>query len=446
MTRHPEDGPLTLTNVEGAERLQVRVALLRVADGPDRGAELEVHADPVVLGGHENADLRLTDPTVSSRHAEIVLTAAGFLLRDLGSKNGTYANGLRVDRIYLTPGATVRLGHSTLEVADAGHVQEYELSAVRRFGRLVGASLPMRRLYATLDSVAPTELTVLLEGETGTGKGLVAEEIHRHSARSDGPLQVLDCGAIPPELIESQLFGHERGAFTGAVSTQPGLAELAHGGTLFLDEVGDLPLELQPKLLRLIEGRQFARVGDPRLRTVDVRFIAATNVQLDQSVARGRFRQDLFYRLAVVRLRVPALRERIEDLPALVEHLARAVSPGTELDIGGLVPLLCNHHWPGNVRELRNVVERLTLLPPSEALPTPVRPRSAEANLFDYHEARERALDQFERLFVVSLVQQTGGNITRAAELAGVSRRYITRLMAKHGLDRRSIASPDGEP
>jgi DNA-binding NtrC family response regulator len=433
--------PLTLTSIDGAEKLQVRVALLHVMDGPDRGAELPVEAEPVVIGGGETCDLRLADPTVSSRHVEIALTARGFLLRDLGSKNGTHVNGLRVDRAYLAPGATVRLGGSTLEVLEADQVQEYELSPRRRFGRLVGGSLPMRRLYATAESAASTDLTVLLEGETGTGKGLVAEEIHRQSARADGPLQVFDCGSVPPELVESELFGHVKGAFTGAVSDQVGLVESADGGTLFLDEVGELPLELQPKLLRLLEARQFMRVGDPRLRTVDVRFIAATNLPLDVEVAQGRFRQDLYYRLAVIRLRVPALRERIEDLPALVNHLARAISPEAAVEIGGLVPLLSNHLWPGNVRELRNVVERLTLLPPSEALPTPVRPSEPIENLFDYHAARERALDQFERVFVTSLLQQTGGNITRAAEIAGVSRRYVTRLMTKHGIDRRSVVS-----
>jgi DNA-binding NtrC family response regulator len=426
-----------------SSKMRLRLAMLRVVEGPDRGAEVEISADPVLLGSHPSCNLVLTDQTVSSRHAEIVLRPAGYLLRDLGSKNGVFVNNLRAEQVYLAPGARIRIGKTCLEVVDSGRTAEFDLSGASRFGRLLGGSLPMRRLFATLESVAKTDLTVLLEGETGTGKGLVAEEIHRGSSRAEGPLETFDCGSVQPNLIESELFGHEKGAFTGAVSTHIGAVERADGGTLFLDEIGDLPADLQPKLLRMLESRQFTRVGGTKAQTVALRFIAATNRRLEQEVATGQFRQDLYYRIAVLRVTVPPLRERLDDLPLLVDHFFRDTLPEGESPVdrfGGLVPLMATYDWPGNVRELRNVVERLTLLSPEEALPTPIRPGGALADLRAYHEARERAIDQFERVYVRDLLRQTAGNVTRAAELAQVSRRYVTRLMTKHQIDRKETS------
>jgi len=446
MTRDaPQGGVATLTAGRRGQpgTMRLRLARLRVIEGADAGVEVELSADPVTIGSHRSCALVLADPTVSARHAETALRPAGYIVRDLGSKNGVFVNDVRVDQAYLSPGACITLGSTRIEVEDPGKVVTYELSGARRFGALVGASVAMRRLFAALERAAPTDLTILLAGETGTGKTLVAREIHNHGPCPRGPFETFDCGSVQPNLVESELFGHERGAFTGAVSSHVGAIERADGGTLFLDEIGELPLGLQPKLLRTLESRQFMRVGGTRPRKARVRFIAASNRRLDRDVRDGRFRQDLYYRIAVVHIEVPALRDRIEDLPLLVDHFATSLGIAVESPsdrVRGLVPLLANHGWPGNVRELRNVVERLSVLSPEQALPTALRPDAAAEDLLAYEEARQRALDHFERLYVRDLLRHTRGNVSQAAELSGVSRRYLCRLMARHEIDRREAA------
>jgi DNA-binding NtrC family response regulator len=442
--------PVTLAVAGRPQTLLVKLAALRVVEGPDAGAEHEIGETPVVIGTHPSCSLLLHDRTVSSRHAEIGLRPAGYLLRDLGSRNGIVAGGWRVEQIYLAPGMRLALGGSVLEVVDLERSVELALSAEDRLGDLVGGSTAMRRVFALLESCARSEATVLLEGETGTGKEAAAEALHRASAVADGPFVVFDCSAVSPALIESELFGHERGAFTGAVATHVGALERAAGGTLFMDEIGELPLAQQPKLLRAMEAQCFQRVGGQRPIQRRARIVAATRRNLGHEVRRGRFRQDLYYRLAVLRIAIPPLRERLGDLPLLIDHFSRQYfpdQPSVRLRAPGLIPVLASYGWPGNVRELRNVVERLGLLPPDRALPTPLRAATAPASPGRYARRREQAVGEFERGYLCELLRFTGGNVTQAAEVAGLSRRHLTRLIAEHQIDRLALDDdPGGEP
>lgn len=323
-----------------------------------------------------------------------------------------------------------------------------------RFGRALGGCRVMLDLFACLERLASCDVTLLLEGETGTGKDVLAESVHLRSRRAKGPFVVFDCGATAPTLTESELFGHERGAFTGATGSRPGVFEQAAGGTLFLDELGELPLELQPKLLRVLEKRQVRRLGGTRMIDVDVRIVAATNRQLLKQVELGKFRADLYYRLETTKLTVPALRERLADLPLLVHHFAETL-PLTDSS-NSLPPAVWErfyaYRWPGNVRELRNAVHRYFLMPDT---PLDLSPRVSEAGepsapkhlaghapmpehrpptsgLGPLPQARRRAVDLFEREYVHAILAQTSGNVTRAAALAGVSRQMMTRLSKKH--------------
>jgi DNA-binding NtrC family response regulator len=427
---------LTISRSGRAEKLVIRRAALRVLNGPEAGLELELDHTPFAIGKHPSSDLLLTHPSVSMHHAEIVLRGPGYLLRDLGSRNGVTVGGWLVERIYLGPSMVLALGEVMLEVVDLQRDAELVLSQSDRFGQVIGKAPSMRRVFATLETVAGSGSTVLLEGETGTGKGALAEALHQLGSKADGPFVVFDCASTPATLMESELFGHERGAFTGAVAPRAGALENADGGTLFLDEIGELATDLQPKLLRAVETRQVRRVGGGETRTVDIRIIAATNQNLDRLVQHGRFRDDLFYRLAVVRIRVPPLRERLEDLPVLLDHFSKVLGHESSVRdrFPGLLPLLASYEWPGNVRELRNVVERLGLLPLSHALP-PTVPPPAEGQPSPLSQARDLMLDRFERSYLTDVLHHTRGNVTKAAALAGVSRRYLTRLIAKYQID-----------
>jgi len=440
MPRRADDSLVSITtDARGhAQKLVLRAAALRITSGPSQGRQLEIDRSPLVIGSHGSCDLRVEDPTVSSRHAELAFRPGGYLLRDLGSRNGILLGSFRVEQLFLSPGMVLTLGRTQITVVDLDRRVEVPLSRADRFGELVGRSVAMRDLFAQLEAAARSDATVLLEGETGTGKELTAEALHQASHRAEGPFVVFDCAAIPSGLAESELFGHVKGAFTGADSTRAGALERAHGGTLFLDEVGELPLALQPKLLRAIESRRFTPVGGAAARSVDVRFVAATHRALDHEVRKKAFREDLYYRLAVVRLRVPPLRERLDDLPLLIERLARVCrEEGASERLLGVLPLLQSYTWPGNVRELRNVVERLGVLPIDDALPSMVLGRERPSDpkrMASFVDARDRALEQFERLYLIDLLGATGGNITQAAAIAEVSRRYLTRLVAKHKL------------
>jgi transcriptional regulator with GAF, ATPase, and Fis domain len=318
------------------------------------------------LGAMEDNDIILNDDTVSRHHCKIIQEDTGYVLVDLRSTNGTFINKVRIREAFLKPGCTISVGQTQLKFNAREEAVEIVPSRNDQCGQLIGGNAKMREIYSILEKIAPTATTVVIEGETGTGKEVVAQTIHELSPRNKGELIVFDCGAVPPNLIESELFGHEKGSFTGAVMTRQGLFEMADKGTLFLDELGELPIDLQPKLLRALEQREVRRVGSSKSIKVDVRIIAATNRNLEEEVRNGRFRQDLFYRLSVVRLMLPALRERTDDIPMLIGHFlttqpynrgadgtqrVRAISRDAQAALQA-------YHWPGNVRELVNVIER----------------------------------------------------------------------------------------
>ncbi len=398
-------------------------------------------AESCAIGAQAGNDLLLDHPTVSRYHCEITVDDRGARVNDLDSLNGTILDGVRVHSGFLRDGSLLQLGQVVVRF-DMGHeINRIPVSPRTRFGSLVGVSVAMRATISLLERAASSDTTVLLEGETGTGKGAAAESLHRAGARRDGPFIVVDCGALSENLLESELFGHEKGAFTGAEARRVGAFEEASGGTIFLDEVGELPHELQPKLLRVLENREIRRVGTNVHRPIDVRVVSATNRDLRAEVNAGRFRADLYYRLAVFKVSLPPLRQRPDDLPELVRALlsgARLLPDHVErLLATDLVSRLRRHAWPGNVRELRNHLERLVLLedllqlepaPPETAGPPP------DLSTLPYADARARALGEFERGYVEALLRRHDGNVSRAASTAGVARVHLYRLLHKHGL------------
>jgi DNA-binding NtrC family response regulator len=423
-------------------KLWSRRIRIEVAKGPDAGKVAELPGLAVRIGTSKDCDFVLTDSTVSRVHLHLRVERDSIRVLDAGSRNGTRIDGTEVRDAYARPDSLIVLGATTLRLRMLSDVVELPLSPRERFGRLVGRSIAMRRVFSVLERAAPTDSTVLVEGETGTGKELVAAGLHEASPRASGPFVVFDCSAAASTLIESALFGHVRGAFTGAVGERPGVFEEAHGGTLFLDEIGELPLELQPKLLRVLEAREVRRLGSSGARRVDVRVVAATNRSLPHEVDRGRFREDLYYRLAVITVRLPPLRERPEDIPLLVRHfesdLATRAQPPAPLP-DSTVAAFSAQSWPGNVRELRNAVDRALALgspaqweaqAPSAPSPTALGVSLTEPLLL----GRQRLLEAYEREYITLALQETGGNVSRAAALAGVGRKFMQQAMKRYGL------------
>jgi transcriptional regulator with PAS, ATPase and Fis domain len=421
---------------------------LVVAVGPDAGASFVSTDERSVIGTHESADFRLTDPTVSRFHCEIDPTGGKPIVRDLGSRNGTVVGGVSTLAAHLSPGARLVLGLSQLIFEPRSDQAKLPISTHERFGRLVGRSPSMRRVFKLLEQAAATDATVLLEGETGTGKEVAAESLHQASARAAQPFVVVDCGAIPPELLESELFGHERGAFTGASGSRDGAFEEARGGTIFLDEIGELPIDLQPKLLRALDKREVKRVGGNKYFPVDVRIVAATNRDLKKEVNEKRFRADLFYRLAVLRVHIPALRDRLEDLSDLVASVLEGLRqhyPG-EIDTvtsPEFLAELARHEWPGNVRELRNYLERCLALraPPSVRSERVAPPNATAVSIGDLADAsrplkvaRERWTRALERHYLEDMLRRSGDNVAAAARAAQVDRMHFYRLLWRHGI------------
>ena len=441
-------------------RIHIRRAVIRCISGPEAGASWTMERDVIHIGSNKTADIVLTDPTVSRRHAEIRRGRDGVILRDLGSMNGTFVGQVRAKEVYLGADTLFRVGRTEMSFTPADEVIDVEPSQADHFENLLGNSVAMREVFGLLERVAPTDLTVLISGETGTGKELASRAVHTRSKRSTGPFVVFDCGAAPENLIESELFGHNRGAFTGAVDSRPGVFEMAHGGTIFLDEIGELPLELQPKLLRVLEQREVRRVGATKTKPIDVRVVAATNRNLREEVDRGRFREDLYYRLAVVEMGMPSLRERVEDLPMLARHLLERSTHNTSVRAidQHVLDVFSEYHWPGNVRELNNVIERA--LPFSDgatismsALPESMRPASQRTTStvmtpsaqpaqgdepLPFKDAKDQLISAFERQYLVDLLDRHDGNVSKAARAADMDRKSITRLMKKHNITRDS--------
>jgi transcriptional regulator with GAF, ATPase, and Fis domain len=417
---------------------------LLVLSGPDQGKELELERGTYLIGKAPGCALVLTDSAVSRQHLEIRLTESGVVVKDLDSTNGSFFGGAKFSTLTVGAGAIITVGGSELKLTSAERARPAILpSSADRFGRLIGRSLRMREVYAMLERVAQSDVAVLIEGETGTGKELCAEAIHSAGARANKPFVICDLAGISRSLIESELFGHVRGAFTGADRDREGAFAAAHGGTIFIDEVGELELDAQPRLLRALEQRKVKPVGAASWRDVDVRVIAATNRDLREEVRAARFRDDLYHRLAVVRITLPPLRERKEDIPLLVHAFldGRGIRVPDET-----LALLHDYDWPGNVRELKNVIERGVslmggaeeLVPSLLGLERPIgQPPSAPwatIGTEGFREAKERLIAAWERDYVTQLLKRTGGNVSQAAREGGIDRVYLHRLMKKHAI------------
>lgn len=420
---------------------------LCVIAGPDKGRTLVLDGreqNRALVGQSPSCDLRLSDTSASRRHLAITRRGGRLLLSDLGSTNGTYVESVQIVEAYVGGGETVTLGATRLRI-DRRTTRVVEPPAEDGFGQVRGASPAMRRLYPLCRRLAESDIPLVIEGETGTGKEVLAEAIHAASRRRDGPFVVFDCTTVPPSLLESELFGHERGAFTGATSQRKGVFEQAIGGTLLIDEIGDLELSLQSRLLRAVERGEIRRVGGSAFITVDVRVIAATRRDLDREVQEGRFRDDLFHRLTVGRIELPPLRERQGD----VELLARSFWVELGGAIGALPPELVRSWtvdpWPGNVRELRNAVARRLALG-EQAVPAPspsapgagvgpgASPGSSESDgallALPYPRARDEALERFTQRYVGALLAQHQGDVAKAAAASGIGLRYFQKLRA----------------
>jgi transcriptional regulator with GAF, ATPase, and Fis domain len=419
---------------------------LEVVSGPNAPSSHLLDVLEFRIGKSSANHLTLADPAVSRFHCVIEYTPRGLLLRDLGSTNGTRVGNCWVERAYLNPNVPIQVGHSTLQVVTVDLNRALPTPAPSETGML-GSSEAIERLLAAIPT-AKSGVTILLEGETGTGKSLLAETIHQSGPRAKHPYVVVDCGAIAATLIESELFGHERGAFTGATERRVGAFEAADGGTIFLDEIGELPLPLQPKLLRALEERTIKLVGSHKSVRVDVQVIAATNRELPEAVSRGEFRADLYYRLDALRVRLPPLRDRRQDIPVLIEKFARRVRPVIDpAFLERLTRTLAGREeWPGNIRELRNAVEKAILLGelPAQAtaplstltLPPTDEPGNSgfDANL-SFRAAKDRAMSDWERVFLRSLVDHSRGNLSMAARLVQMDRGHLRSLLRRYQID-----------
>ncbi len=418
----------------------------RIVYEGDETRSVVVGPEPVVIGRDPACQLVVQDTGVSSMHAELVATPRGVRLRDLGSKNGTWVGDLEIREVYLTGSTSFWIARTELRF-EAVKPEKVDLPEIERFGPLYGTSASMRDLFRRLQKGAPTDLTVLVQGETGTGKELVAEAVHQASSRKSGPFVVVDCGSIAPTLAEATLFGHEKGAFTGATSSRESPFVEATGGTIFLDELGELPLDVQPKLLRALAERRIKRVGSNTYEPFDARVVAATRRDLEAAVNAGTFRSDLYFRLAQVRAFVPPLRQRLEDVPGLIRHMLdqmgakaawRRVSRST-------LDRLLRYDWPGNVRELRNAVAvALALAEEGEPLDIAAavglkaaKPKGkiVEATAIRaYHDAKREALQQFERAYFKQLVDATNGNVAEISRRTGLQRTHVRKYLRLHGL------------
>ncbi|MCB9597169.1 MAG: sigma 54-interacting transcriptional regulator [Sandaracinaceae bacterium] len=463
-------GPGPATKITYIDGRPTTITLRRCQLALIRGEELKEYVferDVVTLGAMEDNDLVVDDETVSRNHCRIVREGDQYLLIDNGSTNGTFINRVRIREAFLHANCTITLGKTDIKFQAVDEKLHIVPSDRERYGDIIGRDRSMREIYAILEKIAPTDTTVVIEGETGTGKEVVARTIHQQSRRRDGPFMVFDCGAVPENLIESELFGHEKGSFTGAIGTRQGIFEMAHGGTVFLDELGELQLDLQPKLLRVLEQREVKRVGGGKPIKVDVRIVAATNRDLEAEVRAGRFREDLFYRLTVVRLLLPPLRDRRDDVLLLARHFLTQGRFNRDR-LGGkkvtdfaddVIERLNAYEWPGNVRELHNVVERAVSFAENEVVVLEDLPdhiaytrRGDSGSLSEktnpnislpdggpelagpFKDVKEAWIASFEEDYIAKLLEKNGGNISHAAKEADIDRKYFRKLMKKYGI------------
>jgi DNA-binding NtrC family response regulator len=435
------------TEVNEAPRPSERAPVPRLLAirGPGAGSGLAMTSSLATVGRHRTNDLVLADPRVSAVHLEVRRAGARVRVRDASSTNGTWLGAHRIVEMDLAPGAEITLGGTVLRLDEGDGATPAALSRKSEFGEVAGASTPMRELFVVLERIAPTTLTVLVQGETGTGKEQVARAIHQNSPRAAAPFVVIDATALPESLAESLLFGHERGAFTGADHRRIGLFEAADHGTVFLDEIGELPPELQAKFLRVLERREITRVGGTAPVKIDARVIAATHRDLRREIESGRFREDLFFRLAQVRVVVPPLRDRSEDIPLLCSAFLREVGACAAIDADAMADLQAQP-WPGNVRELRNVIARAVALASGPSIRHAdvagegygfrgTRDERAALDLAgSFASAKAQAIERFERAYLAALMRRSGDNLSRAAREADLARHHLRDLLKKRGL------------
>ncbi len=435
----------SVTSASMAAARPPRTFVLTAVSGPDSGTSFEIDVSRggrVLIGQSPACAVRLADPAVSRRHAAFDIVDGSLRLTDLGSTNGTFVNGVRAREVALAGGETVHVGSDVFRLEPGGDSVEQTTELQSSFGRFVGASPEIRRLYPTMRRIAASDIPVVIEGETGTGKEVLAEALHEQGVRSAGPFVVFDCTTVAASLMEAALFGHERGSFTGALTSSPGLFEQADKGTLFIDEIGDLDPALQPKLLRAIERAEVRRIGGQKWTSVNVRVLAATRRDLDREVQAGRFRDDLFFRLAVGRIELPPLRNRRKDISLLATHFWRELGGDPSALTGDLINRLEDYDWPGNVRELRNAIARRIALgdlskpskaPTSTSASTSVDPIQSIIDLeLPFPIARDKVIALFEQRYVDQVLSRHAGNVTRAAHASGVGRRYFQTIRGRY--------------
>jgi len=457
-------GSTAIIQAEFRQKNETKLVRLMAAviEGPDLGLAFPLLEGPLNIGKGNDCDVVLTDRAVSNLHLELRMEGGSVRVRDLGSTNGTFVGNTRIVESVLPGGSVVKLGRTRLHLRGNESNRVLIPSTNDHFGELCGQSVTMRQVFSLLERAASRDVNILLDGESGTGKESAARSVHLRSSRKSGPFVVLDCSSVSPDLIESQLFGHRRGAFTGAMQDRAGVFEEASGGTLFLDELDRLPLDLQKRLLRLLDDGRVTRLGEETQREVDIRLIAACGRSPENIVGTGEFRRDLYDKLAVVRVSLPALRDRLDDLPVLVERLLSEVG-GEHISVtaGTNLSLLQKHPWQGNIRELRTVLERALLLAEGtvsdfDALPlrlSHVLRRKEEQLSSDrtnkvhlrlpYKEARERALRSFEKTYLEAALSRNGANLSRTARDIGLTRHYLRKLLREHRL---ISARPPGRP
>jgi DNA-binding NtrC family response regulator len=417
----------------------VRGGLAKTADG----RSFPIDVDPMVVGRDSGVNIGIDDPEVSEIHCELRAMDQGILVRDLGSTNGTFIGPTRIHEAVITTATDITLGGTRLTI-EPSTKQRVDVGFEDHFGPLVGSSPKMRRVFSILEKVSGTPLSVLLLGESGTGKELAAKAIHTHSPRRDKPFVILDCGSIPPTLAEGLLFGHEKSSAAGGAERRKGALSEAHEGTLFLDELGELPLDLQPKLLRAVTERQLKRVGGSSYEPLDVRILAATRRDLGAEMNSGRFRSDLYFRLAQVRVELPPLRERLADLPLLVEDICARVDRKEQAPavLAWIEQRMASHDWPGNVRELVNVASVAATLADTPGAIDDVLTLARGAGDDEsgpttaFGEAKRTAIAAFERDYFVGLAKRAKGNVSEMARQSGMERHHVRAYLRKYGVDR----------
>ncbi len=446
----PPDKSLTVP--QPVEARPLHTLSVEVASGPDRGKRLAVDDERLAVGSATDNELVLTDDTVSRYHCDLRRAPGGIAVEDHGSTNGTWVGPVRVERAVVPPGTTLTVGRTQLTLSD-GQIRPVQPPSPRTsLHGLVGATPAMRELMDKIERVGSSDASVLLLGETGTGKEVIARAVHLASGRAKAPFEIVDCGSLMPTLVASELFGHEKGAFTGAAARHVGAFERAAGGTVFLDEIGELPANLQVQLLGVLERKAFRRLGGTSYIPTDVRIVAATHRDLRRWVNSGEFRQDLYYRLAVARLEIPSLRERVDDIPLLVESFLLRMGvtgPVTEHFPGVALDVMKRYHWPGNVRELRNYIEAALAFgepPPmgetaasdEDRLPTDPGPASSDPfdGLYElsYARARDEVVARFQRAYFEKILERAKQNVSQAARLAEMNRPHLVTVLQKLGL------------